>query len=79
MEHKYGTFSRDDKGVIYNRRMVNDTELSAKRKAAGRLGGNPKLVGMQVNQNGNLHNQKSNQIPTPSREEEKGIGKENLD
>jgi hypothetical protein len=70
MEHRYGTFSRDTHGVIFNRRMVRDTEISEKRRAAGRLGGNPNLVGNEVNhtakQNGNLLNQTSNQNPTLS-------------
>lgn len=70
MENRYGTFSRDEHGVIFNRRMVRDTDISNKRKAAGRLGGNPNLVGNEVNQhpkqNENLVKQIPNQIPTPS-------------
>jgi hypothetical protein len=70
MEHRYGTFSRDDKGVIFNRRMVRDTDISNKRREAGKMGGNPNLVGKEVNQTSkqteNLLNQTSNHFPTPS-------------
>lgn len=71
METKYGTFSRDERGVIFNRRMVRDTEISLKRKEAGRQGGNPVLVGNLDKQNPdldkqneNLDNQTSNQNGT---------------
>ncbi len=62
MEHKYGTFSRDEMGVIFNRRMVRDTDISLKRKVAGSRGGNPKLL----NQSQDLLNQDSNQTATKS-------------
>ena len=45
--------------TFYVKRIKQDTELSDKRKAAGRLGGNPNLVGSLVNQ-------PDNQKPTPS-------------
>ncbi len=61
MEYRYGTFSRDQNGVIFNRRMVRDTEISLKRKEAGSKGGNPVLVGTLVKQNENLNNQDPNQ------------------
>ena len=39
-----GVFSRDEKGRMFNRRMVRDTKLSLTRSACGSLGGNPNLV-----------------------------------
>lgn len=62
METKYGTFSRDEHGVIFNRRMVRDTEISAKRKAAGSMGGNPVLVGGLDKQNPDLDKQNENLV-----------------
>lgn len=61
-----GIFSRDESGVIFNRRMVRDTEISLKRKAAGKAGGNPLLVGKLDKQNQDLDNQNPNQNPTLS-------------
>ncbi len=50
-------------GILYNRRMVADAELSRKRAACGRLGGNPFLL----NQSGYPpKNLAANQTPTPS-------------
>lgn len=37
-------FSRTRSGCIYNRRQVRDTKIAARRRANGRLGGNPKLL-----------------------------------
>lgn len=37
--------SRDDKGTIYSRRMVRDTEKAIKDKENGKGGGNPRLKG----------------------------------
>jgi hypothetical protein len=54
-------------GTFYVRRIKEDMELRAVRKAAGKKGGNPNLVGGMV---GNLVNQNPNQTgkqtPTPS-------------
>lgn len=66
-----GVFSRDDQGRIYSRRMVKDERLRNVRADAGRLGGNPRLVGGKVNQNSNHArnhdaNQSGKQSPTPS-------------
>jgi hypothetical protein len=44
-------FSRDEKGRIYSRRMVRDERLRNIRAEAGRLGGNPDLLGKKVKQN----------------------------
>lgn len=40
-----GVMSRTEDGTIYSRRMVRDAEKSAKDKANGKLGGNPKVKG----------------------------------
>jgi hypothetical protein len=62
-----GVFSRDERGVIYSRRMLRDRKLSEIRREAGKQGGNPSLVKRVDNQtNGNLLNQSANQKPTPS-------------
>lgn len=62
-----GVLSIDDRGVIYSRRMVKDNELCEKRRASGKLGGNPALVKQKVNQTGDdLLNHPPKQIPTPS-------------
>lgn len=64
MEHTYGTFSRDEDGVIFNRRMVKDTAISQARKTAGKAGGNPVLLKQSKDlnkQNENLLKQESNQ------------------
>lgn len=62
-----GVFSRDDKGVIFSRRMVKDEYLRGVRGEAGKLGGNPQLLGRKVNQNPeDKVNQSDNQTPTPS-------------
>lgn len=58
-----GVFSRDPEGRIFSRRMVKDEHLRCVRAEAGRLGGNPALVGRKVNQ---MDNQGDNQSPTPS-------------
>lgn len=69
MEEKFGTFSRDENGVIFNRRMVRDTAISKIRKEAGSKGGNPALGNLD-NQNPpdvpNLDNQSSNQNASKS-------------
>ncbi len=57
--------------VIYNRRMVKDDALIRKRRACGKLGGNPNLVNQEVNHTSNqtanhTPNQRSKQKPTPS-------------
>jgi hypothetical protein len=62
-----GVFSKDDRGVIFSRRMVRDKELSEIRREAGKQGGNPALVKQQDKQKpAGLHNQNGNQNPTPS-------------
>ncbi|MBA3351914.1 MAG: hypothetical protein H0U23_05730 [Blastocatellia bacterium] len=38
-----GVFSRDSQGIIYSRRAVRDIAESARKSAAGKLGGNPLL------------------------------------
>jgi hypothetical protein len=50
---RVGIFSKEKSGVIFSRRMAHDTEISNKRKQAGKLGGNPDLVKQMdlVNQN----------------------------
>lgn len=54
-----GVLKQDDEGCVYCARVVRDQELREKRRAAGKLGGNPNLVKYKVNQN-------SKQKPTPS-------------
>jgi len=76
MHEKFGIFSRDENGVIFNRRMVRDTEISLKRKEAGSKGGNPTLLGLDNQnpdpppdldkQNGNLLNHTVNQNSSKS-------------
>jgi hypothetical protein len=46
-----GVFSRGEAGQIYSRRMVRDEHIRAVRAAAGKLGGNPELVGRKDKQN----------------------------
>jgi hypothetical protein len=58
-----GVFSRNDGGAIYSRRMVRDEHIRNVRGQAGRLGGNPNLVGNKVS---NLDKQTDKQNPTPS-------------
>ena len=45
MLEQAGVFSRDDKGVIYSRRMVDDERRTVEARRWGRQGGNPKLTG----------------------------------
>lgn len=52
-------FSRTDAGVIFSRRMVKDEYIRTVRANAGKLGGNPALVGR-------VDNQTANQNPTPA-------------
>lgn len=62
-----GVFSRSDQGAIYSRRMVKDERIRNIRAQAGKLGGNPDLLGKKVNQTDNhVPKQSSNQEPTPS-------------
>lgn len=62
-----GVFSRSDQGAIYSRRMVKDERIRNIRAQAGKLGGNPDLLGKKVNQADNhIPKQSSNQEPTPS-------------
>jgi uncharacterized phage protein (TIGR02220 family) len=58
-----GVFSRTDDGCIYSRRMVKDERLRNVRAEAGKLGGNPNLLGGKVNQ---TDNHPPKQSPTPS-------------
>lgn len=58
-----GVFSREDDGTIYSRRMVEDERIRNLRAEAGRLGGNPALVGKKVKQK---DNQNPNLDLTPS-------------
>ncbi len=55
----YGVLQVTDGGVYYCKRMVKDQDIRDKRKAAGKLGGNPNLVKQEVNQS-------PNQKSTPS-------------
>ena len=50
-------------GSVFSKRMVDDERLRNVRAEAGRLGGNPKLVGKKVNQK---PTSEVNQVPTPS-------------
>ena len=62
-----GVFSRLENGCIYSRRMVKDERLRKIRAEAGRLGGNPDLLGRKVNQNLTTEdNQQDKQSLTPS-------------
>lgn len=54
-----GALKEDENGVLYCKRMVKDHDLREKRRAAGRLGGNPNLLNQKDNQSGK-------QKPTPS-------------
>lgn len=58
-----GVYSKDEKGVIYSRRMVRDEQLRTIRAEAGKLGGNPALLGHKVNQ---MTTTKDKVKPTPS-------------
>jgi len=51
MENTYGTFSRDANGIIFNRRMVRDSNLTAIRRASGKLGGNPNWISKTTSKN----------------------------
>lgn len=64
-------FSRDDRGAIFSRRMVKDERLRMVRSEAGKLGGNPDLVGVKDKQKdkqnaSDLVKQNVKQSPTPS-------------
>jgi hypothetical protein len=43
MLEKAGVFSRDERGVVYSRRIVHDTRLNKIRAEIGRKGGRPKI------------------------------------
>lgn len=58
-----GVFSRDERGAIYSRRMVNDERIRNVRAESGRLGGNPNLLKQKDKQ---MVKQNDNQSPTPS-------------
>lgn len=58
-----GVFSRDERGVIFSRRMVKDERIRNVRADAGRLGGNPNLLKQKDKQ---TSNQTTEQKPTPS-------------
>ena len=60
MEDRYGVFSRDENGVIFNRRMVRDSEISAKRREAG-MKRRPLFVGTFAEQNGDFAEQNREQ------------------
>lgn len=62
-----GVARKDEKGIIYSKRMVKDQALRLKRRAAGKLGGNPLLLNQIDNQELNpLVGKNSKQNPTPS-------------
>lgn len=63
---EYGVASRDEDGVLFNRRMVRDEKLREIRKKAGSLGGNPFLVNQNPNQKPSKTKKQVNQKPTPS-------------
>jgi hypothetical protein len=56
-----GVFSRDENGVIYSRRMVNDERIRNAHANCGKFGGNPNLVNQNKRNDENLVNQTSNQ------------------
>lgn len=58
-------FSRDDKGSIFSRRMVKDERIRNVRAEAGRLGGNPDLLGKKVKQK-DKQNEEQNLTPSSS-------------
>lgn len=59
----YGVISKDENGVFYSRRMVNDERIRLIRKASGKLGGNPNLLNQ-------ISTTEDNHFPTPSKEDE---------
>lgn len=61
-------FSRTDDGVIYSRRLVRDQHIRTVRAEAGKLGGNPSLVGNHGDnrQVKRLVKQTDKQKPTPA-------------
>lgn len=62
-----GAFSRDADGRIYSRRMVRDERLRNVRAEAGKLGGNPDLLGRKDNHRAQgKDNRKDKVKPTPS-------------
>jgi hypothetical protein len=66
-----GVASKDENGVIFNRRMIRDDAIIQKRRASGRLGGNPNLLNQKDNHIDNYtpnhpNNQNAKQNPTPS-------------
>lgn len=68
----HNVFSRNEKGIIYSRRMVRDERIRNVRAAAGKLGGNPDLLDkLKVNQQDNPPEEerisrKDKRNPTPS-------------
>lgn len=58
-----GVYSKSEDGAFFSRRMVKDERLRSIRAEAGRLGGNPNLLGDKVKQK---DNQTSKQSSTPS-------------
>lgn len=63
-----GTYSVDERGAIYSRRMVRDESISRVRREAGAKGGNPILVNQTrpdlVNQNASKTQAKILNLPT---------------
>lgn len=70
-----GVFSRTESGTVFSRRMVRDERVRNVRASAGKMGGNPALVGAKVGglvgalvegKDNHLLKQNSKQNPTPS-------------
>lgn len=58
----FGILKRDDRGIYYSKRMIEDQRIREIRREAGKLGGNPKLK----EKASKLVKQKPKQKPTPS-------------
>lgn len=62
-----GVFSRDERGIVFSRRMVKDERIRNVRAESGRLGGNPNLLKQKDKQKAEqTNNQTAEQKPTPS-------------
>ncbi|HDY89358.1 MAG TPA: hypothetical protein ENH82_14740 [bacterium] len=74
----YGRIKKDENGVYYCKRMIEDNKLRIKRREAGSKGGNPLLVNQEDNQN-NESKDKQKQTPSSSPSSSSSSSDENIE
>ena len=60
---------RESDGAIFSRKMIRDEEIRIKRKQAGKLGGNPKLLNQVVNHKDKQNTENENEYEIESKYE----------